>query len=119
MPFTIPPYIPEDIADWEGRYHILFERSELFMQKLCGLLEMPYEVTSEGEVLEKIEKLYKFRCPDCGCFIEHEETQKSATCRCCGTVYEIIPKFTQEKVKSLNHPNKPKKVRRRKNEHIR
>jgi hypothetical protein len=51
---SIQTYVKEDIAEWEQRHRILFERHELFMMKLCRELNIPYETSSENDVLEKI-----------------------------------------------------------------
>lgn len=57
MPTLIPPYVPENIADWEERYRLLFERSELFRQLLCRELGMEFQTSGENDILEKVKTL--------------------------------------------------------------
>lgn len=47
----------EETPDWEERYRLLFERQELFMQKLCKSLHLEWQVTSENDVLKELEKV--------------------------------------------------------------
>jgi hypothetical protein len=59
-PLTNPPFptgATYDAPDWEERYRQLFERHESFMVRICGLLKLPYEVSSESDVLQAVEKV--------------------------------------------------------------
>jgi len=43
-----------DKDDWEGRYRELFDRHETFLYKLCTLLGLHFQTTSENDILQKI-----------------------------------------------------------------
>ena len=48
--------IIEEPADWEERHRLLFERHELFLQKVCMVLGMDFLTTGENDILMILEK---------------------------------------------------------------